>query len=170
MKREQQVKTMYKLQCLNFAKNLLQNSKTNTLKHLVENSYWRNSFEDQLSEVYGTNLLNNIQTELKQDSFVQNFLNEVVKDQLTDIAQAKEPIKRAIKIVTEKREKIRMIESDNRRLVHFLFKPNVPTTISPFARKYIKMLDGTLDEFEQEEHEKFDAFIERYGNEETEGE
>jgi len=46
MKREQQVKTMYKLQCLNFAKNLLKNSRTNTLKHLVENCYWRNSFED----------------------------------------------------------------------------------------------------------------------------
>lgn len=77
---------MHKLQCLNFAKNLLKNSRVNTLSHLVENSYWRNSFEDQLSEVYGNNLINNVQSEIQQDSHVQNFLNEVVKDQLTGIS------------------------------------------------------------------------------------
>jgi hypothetical protein len=31
----------------------------------------------------------------------------------------------------------------------------VPSKITPFARKYIKLIDGTLKEFEDEENEKF---------------
>jgi hypothetical protein len=31
----------------------------------------------------------------------------------------------------------------------------VPSKITPFARKYIKLIDGTLKEFEDDENEKF---------------
>mgnify|MGYP000870253980 CR=1 FL=1 len=54
-----------------------------------------------------------------------------------------------------------MIESKDKRIVHFLFKPNVPTKESPFARKYKRFIDGTLEEFDKEEKEKFEGFIAR---------
>lgn len=61
-----------------------------------------------------------------------------------------------------------MIESKERRTVHFLFNPGVPSVITPFARKYVRLLDGSLKEFEDEEREKFAGYIERFENEELE--
>ena len=57
-----------------------------------------------------------------------------------------------------------MIESTERRTVHFLFNPRVPVKITPFTRKYIRMLDGSLEEFQKEEKEKFKGYIERLEN------
>jgi len=34
--------------------------------------------------------------------------------------------------------------------------------MTPFAKKYIKLMDGTLEEFEAEEKEKFADYIERF--------
>lgn len=48
IKREQQIKTMHKLQCLNISKLFLSKSYTNSLTNLQENSFWRKSFDDQL--------------------------------------------------------------------------------------------------------------------------
>ena len=48
-----------------------------------------------------------------------------------------------------------MIESKDKRIVHFIFNPKVPIQETPFARKYKRLLDGTLDELENEEKEKF---------------
>jgi hypothetical protein len=31
----------------------------------------------------------------------------------------------------------------------------VPSVITPFARKYLRLIDGTLKEFEDEERERF---------------
>lgn len=50
--------------------------------------------------------------------------------------------------------------------MHFLFNPNVPSKMSPFARKYLKFREGNLAEFEAEEKEKFDAYVQRLGAEE----
>lgn len=61
----------------------------------------------------------------------------------------------------EKKEKFRVIESKDKRIVHFLFKPNVPTKESAFARKYKRMIDGTLEEFDRTEKDNFDGFISR---------
>ena len=40
-----------------------------------------------------------------------------------------------------------------------MFNPNVPSKISPFARKYLKYREGSLAEFEADEKEKFDAYV-----------
>ena len=61
---------------------------------------------------------------------------------------------------------MRQIESKEKRTVHFLFNPDVPVKITPFARKYVKLLDGTLEEFENEEREKFAGYVEKLENEE----
>ena len=41
----------------------------------------------------------------------------------------------------------------------------MPSKITPFTRKYVKLLDGTLTDFETEEREKFTAYIEALENE-----
>ena len=46
MRREQQIKTMHKLQCLNISKRFLNNCFMSTMTHLAENCYWRSSFKD----------------------------------------------------------------------------------------------------------------------------
>ena len=61
-----------------------------------------------------------------------------------------------------------MIESKNKRIVHFLFNSGVKSKESAFAKKYRHMLEGDLDEFEKEENEKFDEWIQRKINEEAE--
>ena len=51
-KREQQIKTMHKLQCLNISKKFLQGCYMGTMTQLAEHSYWRNGFKDQLTVAY----------------------------------------------------------------------------------------------------------------------
>jgi hypothetical protein len=60
-----------------------------------------------------------------------------------------------------RREKSRLIESNDRRIVHFIFNPGQPTKISPFTRKFVKIIEGAeeLAEFERQEAEAFDAYI-----------
>jgi len=50
-----------------------------------------------------------------------------------------------------RREKSRLIESSDRRIVHFIFNPGQPVKISPFTRKFVKMMKGPgeLEEFEK---------------------
>lgn len=57
-----------------------------------------------------------------------------------------------------------MIESKDRRVVHFLFNPMIPIQETPFARKYQKLLDGTMEEFENDELEKFQSYVEKMEN------
>ena len=61
-----------------------------------------------------------------------------------------------------------MIESKEKRIVHWLFNPTVPSTITPFARKYTRLIEGNLKEFEEEEREKFEGYIQRFENEDLE--
>ena len=60
---------------------------------------------------------------------------------------------------------MRQIESNEKRTVHFIFNPTVPSKITPFARKYVRLIDGSLAEFENEEKEKFTQYIEAMENE-----
>lgn len=63
IKREQQVKTMHKLQCLNLSKQFLKGCFEGSLQFLADHSYWRDSFTDQLHVAYKSSLLNNLQGE-----------------------------------------------------------------------------------------------------------
>ena len=51
-KREQQIKTMHKLQCLNISKKFLSGCFMGTMTMLAENSYWRDGFKDQLNVAF----------------------------------------------------------------------------------------------------------------------
>jgi hypothetical protein len=68
----------------------------------------------------------------------------------------------------QKKDKFRMIESKDRRIVHFLFNPGFGSKISPFGRRFRRFLDGTLQTFVESEKQKFDEYIEKYKNEELE--
>ena len=93
------------------------------------------------------------------------FQLALVEQQLEEVNKAKEPIKKAIEANIVKKEKVRQIESNVARTVHYIFNPHVPPKITPFTRKYVKLMDGTLTEFENEEKEKFGAYIENLENE-----
>ena len=64
---------------------------------------------------------------------------------------------------------MREVESASVRTVHFLFDPKTKVKITPFTRKYLRVLDNSLASFEAEEKSKYDAFIESVENESLEG-
>jgi hypothetical protein len=81
------------------------------------------------------------------------------------MTSTKENIKKAYENKMSRKEKIRRIESENERHVHYIFNPNVPCKITPFTRKYNRLLDGSLAEFETQEKEAFASYIHSMENE-----
>ena len=59
-KRDQQIKTMHKLQCLNISKRFLSGCFMGTMTQLNENSYWRDGFKDQLTVAFKDTLLGSV--------------------------------------------------------------------------------------------------------------
>ena len=52
--------------------------------------------------------------------------------------------------------------------MHFLFNTGVPSVVTPFTRKYLRLIDGSLKEFEDEEREKYAVYIEKLEKEDLE--
>lgn len=92
-KREQQIKTMHKLQCLNLAKNFLNGCFKGTLSHLAKKSYWRDTFMDQLSISYKNFLVDKTQSDTNKFIVAEDFLEGVVREQVFAVAKHKEEIK-----------------------------------------------------------------------------
>ena len=84
---------------------------------------------------------------------------------MNSIVTEKIPIKARVRFNIEQREKSRVIESKDKRVVHFLFNTGLPTKVSPFARKYTRFLDGSLAEFEADERKKFEEYAEKLASE-----
>jgi hypothetical protein len=59
------------------------------------------------------------------------------------------------------RQQSRAIESNNRRIVHFMFNPGMPTKMTPFTRKFISYLNGKLSDLEVSDQQKFDEYLEK---------
>jgi hypothetical protein len=59
---------------------------------------------------------------------------------MEQIQVTKENIKKTHEVKLQRKEKIRRIESESQRTVHFIFNPNVPSKITPFTRKYKRLL------------------------------
>lgn len=74
----------------------------------------------------------------------------------------KTQIKESIKTKAALKETTRVIESTSRRIVHFVFNPKQKCKVTPFVRKLNLMLINDLVEFEIEEHEKFDAYLDKF--------
>lgn len=56
----------------------------------------------------------------------------------------------------------RAIESADERTVHFIFNPGNKVPVTPFTKKFSKMMDGSLEAFETEENTQFAGYVERY--------
>lgn len=168
MKRKQQIETMNKLQCLNIAKNFLANNFKQSMQFLADKNHWRDTFKDQLNVDFRDWMYESIANNIGNKSKASTFKDSICEEQVSKIGATKEPIKRRVQFGLEKKEKFRIIESKDKRIVHFLFNPNVPVTISPFARKYKRFLDGSLNDFTREEKNAFEAYIARMIAEELE--
>ena len=73
-------------------------------------------------------------------------------------------------IVQANREKSRLIESADRRIVHFIFDPKQPSIETGFAQKFGKLMIEELDQFQAEQDEEFDNFVEAISKEEADDE
>ena len=114
------------------------------MQYLADKNHWRNTFKDQLNVDFKDWMYNSIATNLENKQKSSNFKDSICTDQLVQIGTEKDPIKRNVRFNLEQREKSRQIESRDKRTVHFLFNPNVPSKMSPFARKYLKYREGNL--------------------------
>jgi len=54
-----------------------------------------------------------------------------------------------------------LIESADKRIVHFIFDTQQQLPITPFSRKVSKLLDGSLEQLEADDREKFEGYLER---------
>ena len=139
MKRKQQIETMNKLQCLNIAKTFLGNNFKQSMQFLADKNHWRDSFKDQLNVNFKEWLYDSVVTNIGNKQKASTFEDGLATEQIKAIGTAKDPIKRKVQFNLEKKEKFRVIESKDRRIVHFLFNPQVPSPISVFARKYKRL-------------------------------
>jgi len=55
----------------------------------------------------------------------------------------------------------RLIESADKRIVHFIFNTQQQLQITPFSRKVSQMMDGELERCEAEDRDKFESYLER---------
>ena len=94
--REQQIKTMHKLQCLNISKKFLSGCFMGTMTQLAEHSYWRDGFKDQLTVAYKDQLLSSVLTDAQKFAHSGNMLNGIVSDQLDIFGKDKARIKTAM--------------------------------------------------------------------------
>lgn len=169
-KRKQQIETMNKLQCLNVAKNFLANTFRQSMQFLAEKNHWRDTFKDQLHINFQEWLIDSVAANISNKVSGNIQSNDLATEEIVKMGMEKDPIRRKVKWNLEKKEQFRMIESKDRRHVHFLFNPGFPAKISPFARKLTRYLDNSPTAAEQAEAEKkaFEEYIEKIKNEELE--
>lgn len=105
-------------------------------------------------------LFKKVDEEFVKEDKSSTFQSTLVQTEMEQITVTKDNIRRAYENKLQRKEKVRRIESTNERTVHFILNPNVACKISPFTRKYKRLLDGTLQEFEDAEREKFDKYVE----------
>lgn len=141
---------------------------------LNQQHHWRSKFEDQLQVNYKDWLLKKTLDEFTKGIKVEELISapqqgSILADQLRAIQNIKEPIQKAITITIAQKSRVREVESTSVRTVHFIFDPKCQVKVSPFTRKYLRILDGSLSGFEAEEKAKFEAYIEAVENETLEG-
>ena len=159
-KRDQQVKTMHKIQCLQFAKNFLQGCKKGTLTHLVEHSYWRDSFKDQLEVSYKHHLVDLTLNNTSSNRQANVYLDQLVGDHIKAIADGKVELKNEIAKTKKANYVKRLIESTDRRQVHFIFDPKVTYPQTRFSRDMDLLLEGSIEDQRAADKEKYDAYVE----------
>lgn len=161
-RREQQIKTMHKLQSLNMSKQFLSGCFKGTLTHLSQSNYWRDSFQDQLNIAYKHFMTDKAQADSQQAVIAEGFINQALNNELQKLSDTKSSIKKAAVKKAELQKATRVIESTDKRIVHFVFDPKQKVQQTPFAKKFNQWLAGTMKEDEETEHAAFDEYIEKW--------
>ena len=117
---------------------------------------------------YKGNLFSGVGGELGKRKNASNFLDEVITTNLNNIATCKATIKREVEDRQLRNARARAIESAEERSVHFMFNPGNKVPVTPFTKKFTKMMDGSLEEFEVTEKAEFEKYIEGFKNEDLE--
>lgn len=90
----------------------------------------------------------------------------MVQTEINHFCEQKASIKQSMKLKAEAKQATRIIESDSRRIVHFIFNPNnCEAKVTPFTRKLKLFLEGDLEAFEAEEHAQLEKYLESYVDE-----
>ena len=150
------------------AKKFLGGCFAQTLTSLSQNSYWRNPFSDQLNISYRRFLIDKTITDMDHSTVSENVIDSFVHTQLGALVETKQSIKAANQERAQALKDTRVIESKSRRVVHFMFKPCGTNKISPFARKLKLMAEGELEEFEREERERVETYLDKLVEEQLE--
>lgn len=85
-----------------------------------------------------------------------------MSEEMSKLSIEKQNIKESMKSKAAQREATRVIESTSRRIVHMVFNPKNLVKVTPFTRKLKLLMEDDLDAFETEEHEKFEAYLEKF--------
>ena len=93
------------------------------MTQLQEQSYWRDTFQDQLSVAYKGTLFNQVLQDNTKFDQAGDMIDKMVGKQFDVITKQKDQIKAAMVAKNARREKSRAIESADRRIVHFIFDP-----------------------------------------------
>ena len=104
-------------------------------------------------------LFKKVDEELQKETKSDTFQTNILQSEVDSLHQTKESIKKSYEMKLQRKEKVRRIESASERTVHYIFNSGVPSKITPFTRKYKRLLDGTLEQFEEQENEKFANYV-----------
>ena len=119
-KREQQARTLQKIQCLAVAKQYLKSTFLGSMEALNAQQLWRSKFEDQLNITYKDWLLRKVQDEFLKGAKVEEFIGGhagIIGSQVHALEETKEPIRKSIAATIAKKHRVREIESDHKRTV-----------------------------------------------------
>lgn len=139
-----------------------------TMRKLAENSFWRDGFKDQLTVAFKDQLLTSVKTDNDRFNMTGSYIDEQIACQFEKFETQKQRIKLGMQIVQENREKSRLIESADRRIVHFIFDPVKKCDETPFAQKFGKLMNDELDEFQTQQDEEFEQYVDAIAKEEDE--
>ena len=138
-----------------------------TMTQLSEQSFWRDTFKDQLSVAFKDQLLGNVLKDSNKFNQAGGLVDGFVANQFSTITKQKDSIKSSMVAKNARREKSQAIESLDRRIVHFIFDPQQPIDKTPFTQKFSHLMAGATELAEIEENltKACDEYIEKVENE-----
>ena len=131
------------MQCLGLAKEYLKNTFINCMTGMKDTNQFRNRFQDQLQVNYREWMFKKVDEEHQKEGKSDIFQTGLITTEMDQINTTKESIKKTYEMKMQKKEKVRRIESTSQRSVHLIFNPGVPSKITPFTRKYKRLIQGT---------------------------
>ena len=107
------------------------------MKLLAGKKDWDDSFKDQLHCEYKDWLYSAVSDNLANQKKAKAEQDAVCNDQFDSIGREKLPIKKKVAYQLDQKERGRLIESKNKRMVHFLFKSGLSSKLSMFGRDFL---------------------------------